>query len=106
MKLDPVQAFAFAFCDVQQAEILAYTFKPGEELYERWRPTVTWGLDYARALIGKGRPIAPETAQAMAARPLVDGVYPPGHLDRFERATRAMIEAARQAHAREQGAAA
>ena len=107
--LDPVQAFAFAFCGMEP-EWPRYWFKPGDVLYAKWEPAITWGLDYARARRGRTQTLVKDVAEAMAPRPLGDGhVYPDGHEPRWTAAVSAMIDAAqRQARSRaaEQGGAA
>ena len=104
---DPVRAFVFAFFAIGEETATRWWFKPGDEIYARWKPCVDWGLDYARSLRGSGRNTAQETAEAMAARPFPDAEpYPPGHLDRFVRGVTAAIRAAQQARAAEQGRAA
>ena len=111
-RLDPIQAFAFAFCGCNP-ETMHWHFRKGDELYVKWEPAVTWGLDFARARRGRTQTLVADTAQVMAARPLVDdATYPDGHEPRWTAAVTAMIAAAqaqakaRPARAAEQGRAA
>ena len=107
LETDPTRAFVFAFFAISPETATPYWFKPGDALYARWKPCIEWGLNYARALTGRGRNVVRDTAEAMSVRPFPDAeTYPPGHIERFVTGVSAMIQAAQRARAAEQKRAA